>query len=143
MRYVVIGGYGPASREALLATFWGLQAAYAIALLCAALGLRRLTADPTLRLLLVHAAVFTAIVSLMVTTTRFRVPFAFLLAVASGAGLDLALTRRLRRADLVALGVATGVLAFSFTRPLFTTIATADFERVGELARWPWRFFRY
>jgi len=82
-------------------------------------------------------------VATMVTTTRFRVPFAFPLAIASAAGLDALLARRLRRADLVAAACAVGLLAFSFTRPLFATIASGDFERVGELARWSWRFFRY
>jgi 4-amino-4-deoxy-L-arabinose transferase-like glycosyltransferase len=143
VRHIVIGGYGPTSREALLAAFWTIQAAYALALLCAALGLRSAWRDPTLRLLLVYAASFTAIVALMVTTTRFRVPFAFPLAIASGACLDLLLAHRWRRSDATALAAAVGLLAFSFTRPLFATLASGEFDRVGELARWSWRFFRY
>jgi hypothetical protein len=123
--------------------FWLLQTTYIAAFLCAALGVRRLAADRDLRLLLVHAAVFTALVATMVSTTRFRVPFAFPLAIASAAGLDLLITRRCRRADWIALAVAAGVIAFSFSRPLFTTLASGNFEQVRELARWPWRFFRY
>ena len=70
-------------------------------------------------------------------------PFALPLAVASAAGLDALLVRRWRRADLVAAVGAVGLLLFSFSRPLFATIASGDFEGMRELARWSWRFFRY
>ena len=143
VRHAVIGGYGDVSRDVLLKTFWGIQAPWVLAFVCAALGLRRTLSDTTLRLLVAYAAVFTVAIAALVTTTRFRVPFALPLAVASAAGLDLAISRRLRRADLVAAAFALGVLAFSFTRPLFWKIASGDFSHVTELALGPWRFFRY
>jgi hypothetical protein len=143
IRHATIGGYGPIDRSTLLMLFWLVQAAYAVQLVAAALGLRTTTREPTLRLLSVYAALSTAVVASLVVTTRWRVPFAFLIAIAAGTGIDLLLSRRLRRTDLAAALAALGVLTFSLTRPLFTTIATGNFERVSELDRWSWRFFRY
>lgn len=143
LRHVVSGGYGPVSRETALFAFWVIQTAYAAALLCAALGLQRLWRDPTQRLLLIYALVFTAVVATMVTTTRFRVPFSFPLSIAAGLGVDRVLRRQIRRPDLATLGLACALLAFSASRPLFRTFASGDFDDVRELAKWSWWFFRY
>ena len=79
----------------------------------------------------------------MVTTTRFRVPFAFLMSISAGIGIDAMLSRKLAWRDFVAVACALTVLGLSAARPVFQTIATASFERVNELRRGDWRFFRY
>jgi len=143
LRHAVIGGYHGIEKTGLLRLFWSLQLYGALLLFAAAAGLRRSWRDPTLRLLVVHAVVFTIVVSAMVTTTRFRVPFAFLLSISAGIGSDALLSRRLERRDLVAVACALSVLCLSATRPVFQTIASGSFERVNELRRGDWRFFRY
>lgn len=143
VRHAVIGGYHGIEKEGLLRLFWVIQAYGALLLIAAASGLRRSWRDPTLRLLVVHAIVFTIVVSAMVTTTRFRVPFAFLMSISAGIGIDAMLSRKLAWRDFVAVACALTVLGLSAARPVFQTIATASFERVNELRRGDWRFFRY
>lgn len=143
LRHAIIGGYGAASREGLLLAFWVLQLGWALTLFSAAAGARTASRDPTLRLLMLYAAVFTAVVATMVTTTRFRVPFALPLAICAGIGIDRLLSGRLRRWDAAAVAAAAALLALSFSRSLFTRLASGDFEEVHELARLSWRFFRY
>lgn len=143
VRHAVIGGYGPLGRADVLRVFWLIQLSTLLGFVAAALGLRRTLADPTLRLLALYAVVFTLVVSAMVTTTRFRVPFAFLLCVSSGVGVDALLARRVAWRDAVAVVCALAVLSLSATRPVFRTIASGDFQRVAELRRSDWSFFRY
>ena len=76
-------------------------------------------------------------------TTRFRVPFAFLLSVAAALGVDQILERQLRRGDLVAIACAIAVLGFSATRPVFRTIAGGDYEAPAQIDHHEWRYFRY
>jgi 4-amino-4-deoxy-L-arabinose transferase-like glycosyltransferase len=143
LRNAVIGGYHGIEKDGLLRLFWVLQVPGALLLLAAASGLRRSWRDPTLRLLVVHAIVFTTVVSAMVTTTRFRVPFAFLVAISAGIGIDALLSRKLAWRDFAAVACAVAVLCLSATRPVFQTIVGGSFERVNELRRGDWRFFRY
>jgi 4-amino-4-deoxy-L-arabinose transferase-like glycosyltransferase len=143
VRHAIIGGYYGIEKEGLLRLFWVLQVYGALLLVATALGLRRSWRDPTLRLLVVHAIVFTIDISAMVATTRFRIPFAFLMSISAGLGIDAWLSRRLEWRDLVAVACAVAVLCLSATRPVFQTIATGSFERVNELRRGDWRFFRY
>jgi hypothetical protein len=143
VRHAVIGGYHGIEKQGLLRLFWVIQIYWALLLIAAASGLRRSWRDPTLRLLSVHAIVFTIVVSAMVTTTRFRVPFAFLLSISAGLGIDAVLARRFEWRNGVAVACALVVLGLSAARPIFQTIATGDFERVNELRRGDWRFFRY
>lgn len=143
VRHAIIGGYGRIDRGTFLLLFWVVQLSYAIHLLAAAAGLRSAARDPTLRLVLVYAAAFTAMVAALVVTTRWRVPFAFLTAAAAGLSVERLRTRSLGRPDLAAVAAALGLLAISLSRPLFLTIASGSFARVHELSRWSWRFFRY
>jgi 4-amino-4-deoxy-L-arabinose transferase-like glycosyltransferase len=143
LRHAVIGGYHGIEKDGLLRLFWVIQLSGAGLLIAAASGLRRSWRDPTLRLLVVHAIVFTIVVSAMVTTTRFRVPFAFLLSISAGIGIDALLSRRLEWRDFAAVACVVAVLGLSATRPVFQTIAGGGFERVNELRRGDWRFFRY
>lgn len=143
VRLAIIGEYGDVSRGALLGVFWVVQLAYAAKLLAAAAGVRTAARDPVLRLLLIYAGVFTLLVSAMVATTRFRVPFAFLISIAAALGVQRMASRRLARGDALALTAALLVLAFSLTRPVFRMLAFADFDAVAELDRMEWRFFRY
>lgn len=143
VRHATIGGYGRVTQREMLRLFYVIEFGAAICLLAAALGLRRAWRDPTLGLLLVHAAVFTLIVSAMVTTTRFRVPFAFLLSVSAGMGVDALLSRRFKARDLVPAACALLVLGLSASRPVFRTIAAGDFQRASQLQHPEWRFFRY
>ncbi|MBW2400425.1 MAG: glycosyltransferase family 39 protein [Deltaproteobacteria bacterium] len=129
VRHAVIGGYHGTQKEALLRLFWVIQTYGALLLIAAASGLRRSWQDPTLRLLVVHAIVFTIIVSAMVTTTRFRVPFAFLTSISAGIGIDALLSRRLEWRDFAAIACAVTVLCLSATRPVFQTIGTGRSAR--------------
>jgi hypothetical protein len=65
------------------------------------------------------------------------------MAIASGVGLSHLLERRIGRRELVALGIAVLILLSSANRPLFRKIGSGDFERVNELRRYSWAFFRY
>ena len=143
VRHIVTGGYGRVDRTSLLAVAWLLQSAWALSLLAAALGMARAWRDPTLRLLLLHALVFTLLVATMVGTTRFRVPFAFLLAVTGGLGLDALLSRRAGWRELLAAVLALALLASSASRPLFRTLLTGSFQRPAEFNTPEYRFFRY
>jgi 4-amino-4-deoxy-L-arabinose transferase-like glycosyltransferase len=143
MRHVMTQAYGKGVREHSLLVFWIIQGGWAIALLAAASGARTGSRDPTLRLLLIHALLFTAVVSVMVTTTRFRIPFAFPLAILSAVGVDRMLAGRLRRPDLIAAIVALGWLMLSFARPLFQAIASDKYGEVTTATRAAWQFFRY
>lgn len=143
VRYAVFGGYGPIAPATLLAIFWIVQLGWAAVWLAAAAGLPRASRDPTFRLLLVYAAVFSVLVFALVGTTRFRVPFALPLCVAAGLGVARALARGLRRPEWIAVAIAAAVLGLSATRPVFRTIAAGDWTQVTELRDDGWRFFRY
>jgi 4-amino-4-deoxy-L-arabinose transferase-like glycosyltransferase len=143
VRHVILGGYGEVGRGALLSTFWIIQAGYVLALLAAALGLRAAWADPVLRAILIYALVFTGLVAVMVATTRFRVPFGFILAVAGGLGVSRAVARGLVRADFAWLGIAIVLLALSASRPIFRTIGAGNYETVREVRNPEWNWFRY
>lgn len=141
--HAVLGGYGPLGKGTLVAGFWVIQAAWAGLLVLAALGVGRVARDPTLRVLLVYAGVVTLLVSAMVSTTRFRVPLAPLLAAAAGLGLEELRVRGLRRRTLLPALAAGAVLLVSAARPPFSVIGSGDFERVEDLRRGEWRSFRY
>jgi 4-amino-4-deoxy-L-arabinose transferase-like glycosyltransferase len=143
MRHVVMQGYSRLKRETTVQWFWFIQGCWAIALITAALGVRTAGRDPTLRLLLIYAILFTAVVSTMVTTTRFRIPFMFPLVIASAIGVDRLFAGRLRRADLIAAAAALGWLMLSFSRPLFQALAAGEFYKADPAIRAAWRFFRY
>jgi hypothetical protein len=143
VRHLVMGGYGDVSREALLACFWIIQAGWALALLAAAGGLGPVVRDPTLRLIVIYATVFAALVSAMVVTTRFRIPFAFVTAIAGGIGVDRLLARRIGWRAAVLACVAVALLLISGSRPVFSVLFGADFQSRSELIREEWSFFRY
>jgi 4-amino-4-deoxy-L-arabinose transferase-like glycosyltransferase len=143
MRHVVLQGYGRLEKGTSVQWFWFIQGCWAIALITAALGVRTAGRDPTLRLLLIYAILFTAVVSTMVTTTRFRIPFTFPLVIASAIGVDRLLSGRLRRADLLAAAAAIGLLILSFCRPLFQALAAGEYYKAEPAIRAGWRFFRY
>jgi len=143
IRHAVNGGYGSVSRQTFLLGFWVIQIGWAVLLLLAVLGTGPVARDPTLRVVVIYTLVFTVLVAAMVTTTRFRVPFAFWLSIAAAIGVDRLAGRRLGGRDLVLVGVAIAVLALSLSRPLFWTIATGAFGEPVELSRPDWNFFRY
>ena len=143
MRNVIHGGYGAVERGHLLGVFWTLQIAYALSLVFAALGLSRLARDPTLRLVLIFAAVFTLLVSGLVSTTRWRIAFAFPLAIGAGLGVEALLRRRVEPSGWVAAALAILLLLTSAARPPAATIASGDFATPGELRRPDWFYFRY
>ncbi|MDJ0848213.1 MAG: glycosyltransferase family 39 protein [Myxococcota bacterium] len=143
MRHFTIGGYGEVSREAFLLAAWTIQLAWAAQLLCAAAGVSRGARDPTLRLALLHVAVFTLVVAVLVGTTRFRAGFAFPLCVTAGLGLDRLLARRVSRGDVAAVLAAASLLCVSAAKPLFRAALSGSFVGVAELGKEPWRHFRY
>ena len=143
VRHFAIRGYGEVSREQFLWVFWAIQLAWTAQLLCGAAGLATGNRDPTLRLALLHMALFTLVVSALVGTTRFRVGFAFPLCVTAGVGLGRLLARGLSRRDLVAVLGAAALLCVSAAKPPLRTALLGDFYRVGELGQQPWRSFRY
>ena len=142
-RHVVLGGYGWHSRWQLQAAFWSMQIGWALSLLAVCAGLGYAIRDPAIRLLLVYAAAFTLMVAAMVGTTRFRVPFAYLIAVLAGVGLDRAIARGLTWRSLVAAGLVGTLLFASATKPLFWKIITNDFADGRDLNRTDWIYFRY
>jgi hypothetical protein len=127
----------------LLVAFWVIQVGWVLALLSMAAGLGPLSRDPTLRLVLVYSLVLTAMVSAMVATTRFRVPFAFWISIAAGIGVDRALAGRTTRRALALVGLAVVLLGLSASRPMFQKIISGDFERQRDLRKSDWSFFRY
>jgi hypothetical protein len=143
VRHMMIQGYGDLEPSTELLWFWFIQGCWAVALVTAVIGARAASRDPTLGLLLVYAVLFTAVVSTMVTTTRFRIPFAFLLTIASAIGVDRLLSGRLRRAEKFAALAPLGWLLLSFTRPLFQAIASGEYHQASAAVRSAWRFFRY
>jgi 4-amino-4-deoxy-L-arabinose transferase-like glycosyltransferase len=143
VRNLTVGSWGEIGRARFLFWFWLIEVSYAVLLLSAATGLRGAWHEPHLRLLLIWAAVFTVVAGLLTGTTRFRVPFHVLLAVAAGVGWQRALARKLRPRDLAPLAVAALLLLFSFSRPLFATIASGSFATVEELRRSSWFYFQY
>ncbi len=142
-RHFAIGGYGPVARETFLVALWTIQLAWAFQWLSAAAGLATGARDPTLRLALLHMAVFTLVVAALVGTTRFRAGFAFPLCVTAGLGLERALSHRLSRRDVAAALAAASLLAVSAAKPLFRSALSGGFQRVQELGQEPWRHFRY
>lgn len=142
-RHVVMGGYGWHPRWGLQATFWSLQIGWALTLLAACAGLSYGSRDPTIRLLLTYAALFTLMVAALVGTTRFRVPFAYLIAILAGIGLDRAMARGLTRRSLAAIGLAAALLCVSAAKPLFWKVITDDFVDPRDLSQTDWIYFRY
>lgn len=137
------GGYGALEKDTFLFCFWVLQVGYAIAFLTAAIGLPAALRDEHFRLLVLNVALFTLAIAAMVSTTRYRVSFHFILAIASGIGLSHLIDRRIGRKECVALGLASLLLLSSATRPIFRKMGSGDFQRVTQLARPAWSFFRY
>jgi len=142
-RHFAIGGYRDVSRGAFLGWFWTLQTAWVLALLAAALGFSALWRDPGLRVVLIYTLLFSAVSMVLVSTTRWRLPFEFWICVSAGIGVERALAGTLVRRDLALAGVAIAVLFVSATRPLFRTIASGEFDTPRDLARSEWTFFRY
>jgi len=143
VRHLATGGYKDLSRARILTCFWIIQIGWAIAFLAAAAGLGPVIRDPALRLAVTYSVVLTIIVSVMVSTTRFRVPFAFWISIAAGIGLERILAHRINRRTVALMCGALLVLALSASRPVFWKIITGDFEKRHELVREDWRFFRY
>ncbi len=143
VRQMSFGGYGAVEKNTFLFVFWVLQIGYTITLLTAAIGLPRSLRDKQFRLQVAYAALFTVAIAAMVSTTRYRVAFHFILAIASGVGLSRLIDRRIGRRELVASGLAALLLLTSANRPLFRKIGSGDFQRVTELRRPAWSFFRY
>jgi 4-amino-4-deoxy-L-arabinose transferase-like glycosyltransferase len=142
-RHDLMGGYGMHPRWGLQAMFWSLQIGWALSLLAACAGLGRGSRDPTIRLLLVYAASFTLMVAALVGTTRFRVPFAYLIAVLAGIGVDQAIARGITRKSLAAIVLAGAMLCVSAGKPLFWKMITDDFVDPREFHNTDWFYFRY
>jgi hypothetical protein len=117
----------------LISVFWLIETGWIISLSLAAAGLLVSSRDPTIRLLLLNAAVFTVLVAAMVAATRFRIPFGFLVAVLAGVGADRLISRSVRWRDLVPVSVVVALLLFSFSQPIFRAIGTGAFSRPFEL----------
>lgn len=143
VRHLAMGGYPDVSRGALLVCFYVIQIGWALALLSAALGLGPTLRDPTLRLVALYGLAFVLLVSAMVVTTRFRVPFVFVTAVAGGVGLDRLFSGRLGWRSAVLALVAASLLAVSASRPIFLKHFTGDFATRTDLLTSDWVFFRY
>ncbi len=143
VRLPIVGGYPGVDRGGLLRLFWGVQAFHALLLLAAAAGLARAWRDPVLRLLLIYAAVFTALVAGLAVTTRFRVPFAFPLTICAALGVRRALAGELGRRDLAVVAAALALLSASASRPLFRSLIAGDFEKPADLDHPEWRYYRY
>lgn len=143
VRHLAIGGYGELSKGMLLTFFWIIQIAWVIALVSAAAGLGPVIRDPALRLVVTYSLVLSIIVSAMVSTTRFRVPFMFWIAIAAGVGVDRLLSGRVRRRTLAVMCGALLVLGFSVSRPVFWKIISADFTTRQDLVDHNWSYFRY
>ena len=144
VRYVTIGGYGTVSRSTLLLVFWIVQLGWALSFCCAAVGISTAGRDPTLRLILLYTVAFTLLVSMMVTTTRFRVPFAFWICIAGGIGADQLIARRATRRTLAFAALAIVLLlGASGSRPMFRKFITGDFSTPSDFDRPSWRGYRY
>jgi hypothetical protein len=63
--------------------------------------------------------------------------------VTGALGVDAVLRRDVGWRGAIAAGLAACVLAGSAARPLFSTIFGGRYERVAELRKDDWRFFRY
>jgi 4-amino-4-deoxy-L-arabinose transferase-like glycosyltransferase len=143
VRNLIHGGFGPVTRETVLAVFWIVQVGYVILLVCSAAGLGPAARDPANRLVLIYAIIFTLLVSTMVGTTRFRVPFGYLLSVTAGIGAMRMIERRISWRSLAMVVAVLIMLALSASRPVFQKIGGARFEKVFELRNQNWYFFRY
>lgn len=142
VRNAIYGGYGSLSDATMLAVFWTLQAGQTALWLAAALGLGVWPRGSVLFPIAAHAALFTAVVAVMIGTTRFAVPFAFLLAVSAGLGLDAPRRAWRERRGRAAVAVALAILAVSATRPVFRPFLTGESRATPEQAL-EWYFFRY
>lgn len=143
VRNAIMSWYGDLARGPFLALFWTIQLAHALALLAFAAGLRSAWSAPQIRLLLAWMALFTLLVSSLVVTTRFRVPFAFPIAAVAAVGATKTLRGRLQPRDGVPILLALALLALSFSRPLFREIAAGAYERASELDSLGRAFFQY
>lgn len=143
LRNLTRGGYGRIGKDDFLAIFWILQAGYAVLLICFALGIPRARRAPALGLLLAYAAAFTLLVCMMAGTTRFRIPFSFLLSAGAGIGLDRLLAWRVSREAWAATALALLLLGSSASRPLFREIVAGHYEDPRELHTISRLFFRY
>ena len=143
VRHLIFGAYGEVSRGAFLAAFWLIQLGWAGLLLCAAPGLPALWRARELRPVLVYAVALTLLVSCMLVSTRFRVPFGVPLCVAAGLGAPLVARARLSWREWTALAAALGILAVSCSRPVFRRIAGAEFASPAELWNSDWMQHRY
>jgi hypothetical protein len=143
-RHLVGGGFGWGTRARMARVFWVLQAGWMLMWIAASLGIATTMRDPTLRLVGGYALGFTLLVAAMVATTRFRVPFAYLLAISAGIGIDRLLDRCVSRRDLIVVGIAGGTLIASATRPLFWMLISGDFVNAGDVNQnLDWMWFRY
>jgi 4-amino-4-deoxy-L-arabinose transferase-like glycosyltransferase len=143
IRNLIFNGYGLVANKTLLLVFWMVQLSHVVLWVTAAAGTGPASRDRPLRVVIAYAIVFTLVSATMVGTTRFRVPFAFLLSVLAGIGADRVLSRQTTRGGLVAISLALIVIALSASRPPFRAIASARFESVVELRKPAWFFFRY
>lgn len=143
-RHLVYGGFGWVTRAEMTRTFWALQIGWALTWLAASLGIASALRDPPLRLVGLYALVFTLLVAALVSTTRFRVPFVYLIAISAGIGVDRALDRRFARGSLAAFALALAVLCASAARPMFRMLIAGDFDNAGDVNQnLDWMWFRY
>jgi len=143
LRNALYGSYGPMSDRAMLASFWTLQLGHAALLIAAALGFGVWPRESVLGPILAYAALFTAVVAVMVGTTRFAVPFAYPLAVSAGLGLASSRRSWRERRSRVALVLVALLLAVSATRPVFRSFFTGEAATPSKAQALEWYFFRY
>ena len=143
VRNLIHGGSGTVERSTILAVFWVLQVAHAAVLVAAAIAMGSLVRDPTLRLVLIFAGIFTLVASGTVSTTRWRIGLALPLAIGAGLGVERVARRKMGPGGWIAAALAAGLLLLSASRPPAATIATGDFVEAEDLRRPDWFYFRY
>jgi len=143
VRHLAMGGYPDVPRSVLLVCFWIIQVGWMLAMLSAAAGLGPAWRDPTLRVVIIYGGMFVALVAAMVVTTRFRIPFTFVTAVAGGVGVDRVLAGRAGWRSVVLAATAVVLLGISASRPVFQQLIRADFATRADLVNRDWIFFRY
>lgn len=142
-RQAILGGYGEVSRAGLLTSFWLLQLGWLLVLATAAAGLRAGWRAPWFRPVILYAGVLTLVVSLLVSTTRFRVPLLAPLCALSGVGAVLLARGRARAPEWIAVALAVGFLAVVAQRPVFRVLVRGEFGHPAELRHEDWMKFRY